>query len=66
MAKELELTGQSFKSMREHYKMSYEDFTACISPIKRKLDKMTIKNRYQNLLPKQVKLIIEHIEGNGN
>lgn len=61
MKKEIELTGQSFKLLREHYNMSYEDFNACIAPIKTQLDKMTIKKKYQNLLPKQVKLIIEHI-----
>lgn len=63
MGKTLELTGQSLKSMREHYKMSYEDFNACIAPLKSKLDKMTIKKNYRNLLPKQVELIIKHLEG---
>lgn len=61
MAKELELTGQSFKSVREHYKMSEYDFNSCIAPIKGKLDKMTSKKRYRNLLPKQVELIIQHL-----
>ncbi|MDO9186947.1 MAG: hypothetical protein Q7W13_13115 [Bacteroidia bacterium] len=61
MAKELGLTGQSFKSLREHYKMSYEDFNESIAPIRRKLDKMTTKVNYRNLLPKQVQLIIEHL-----
>jgi len=63
MAKELELTGQSFKSVREHYKMSEHDFNDCIAPIKGKLDKMVGKKKYRNLIPKQVKLIIEHLEG---
>ncbi len=61
MAKELGLTGQSFKSIREHYKMSYTDFNACIAPIKKRLDRMTTKLNYRNLLPKQVALIIEHL-----
>ena len=58
---QIKLTGQSFKSLREIYEMSYEDFKACIAPIKRSLDKMTNRKRYQNLTPKQVKLIVEHI-----
>ena len=61
MAKPLELTGQSWKSVREYYKMTYKDFNQSIEPIKRKLDKMTTKLNYRNLLPKQVKLIIEHL-----
>ena len=61
MTKELALTGQSLKSIREHYSMSYEDFIAAIKPIKKELDKMTTKKRYRNLLPKQVKLILIHI-----
>ncbi|OFY87692.1 MAG: hypothetical protein A3F72_13290 [Bacteroidetes bacterium RIFCSPLOWO2_12_FULL_35_15] len=63
MENPLELTGQSFKSIREHYKMSYEDFKDCIAPIKEHLDKMTSKKNYRNLLPKQVELIIKHLEG---
>ena len=63
MGKSLELTGQSFKSIRDHYKMSYEDFHVCIAPIKKKLDKMTTKKGYRNLIPKQVELIIKHLGG---
>lgn len=63
MENPLELTGQSFKSIREYYKMSYEDFKDCVAPIKEHLDKMTSKKNYRNLLPKQVELIIKHLEG---
>lgn len=62
MAKELELTGQSLKTVRDHYDMSYRDFNACLAPIKKKLNEMTSKKNYRNLLPKQVQLIINHLE----
>lgn len=63
MAKELALTGQSFKSVREFYGMKCKDFNKCIKKIRGQLDKMTVKKNYRTLLPKQVKLIIKHFEG---
>jgi hypothetical protein len=63
--KKLELTGQSFKTVREHYGMSEYEFSRNIEPIRDKLDKMIGANgkRYKNLTPSQVRLIIQHLEG---
>lgn len=63
MAKELELTGQTWKSVREYYGLKYKDFIKCLIPIRKKLDKMNPKKNYRIFLPKQVELIKEHMEG---
>ncbi len=63
MSKELSLTGQSFKTVREFFEMSEKSFRESIKKIRPKLDKIAGKKRYNNLLPSQVKLIIKHIEG---
>jgi hypothetical protein len=61
--KEISLYGQSFKSLREEYGMSYKMFMANIEAIRPKLDKICGRSRYNDLLPKQVELIIKHLEG---
>ena len=61
MAKELKFTGQSFKSLREHYNMTYAEFNKCIKSIRKKLDKMAGRKNYRNLTPKQVIFIIKHL-----
>lgn len=63
MAEELELTGQTWKSVRNYYGLKYKDFKKNIATIKRRLDAMTKKKNYRTLLPKQVKLIKKHLEG---
>ncbi len=63
MAKELELTGQSFKTVREFYKMSKKQFFLNIAPIRKQLDKLAGRKNYRQLLPTQVQLIKTHFEG---
>lgn len=62
----LSIYGQSFKTVAAYYECSVEHLQKNIMPIKKKLDAMIPhKSSYRNLLPKQVKLIIKHMEGEG-
>lgn len=61
--KELELTGQSLKTVRDYYKMSYDQFNKNIKKIRPQLDEIVGRSNYRQLIPKQVELIIEHLEG---
>lgn len=61
--KELSLFGQSFKTVRDHYKMKRKFFNQNIEKIRPELDKIAGRKKYNNLLPEQVELIIKQIEG---
>ncbi|MGQ0829412.1 MAG: hypothetical protein ACT4ON_13570 [Bacteroidota bacterium] len=61
--KEVELTGQSLKTLRDHYKMSYDQFNKNIEKIRPLLDEIAGRTNYRQLTPKQVELIVKHLEG---
>lgn len=57
----MEIKAASFKELRKLYGMSWYTFNKYISPIRRELDIMVHRRKYQNLIPKQVKRIVEFI-----
>ena len=61
--KPLELTGQSLKTVRDYYKMSYDQFNLNIEKIRPELDEIAGRKNYRQLIPKQVELIVKHLEG---
>ena len=61
--KEITLTGQTFKTLRDHYKMSNRLFNRNIEKIRPQLDKIAGRTNYRSLTPKQVELIIKQLEG---
>ncbi|HEY0029160.1 MAG TPA: hypothetical protein VGC65_00265 [Bacteroidia bacterium] len=62
--KELSLIGQTFKTVRQHYKMGPKLFKKNIASIREQLDEMAGRTRYNSLIPEQVELIIKKMEGN--
>jgi len=64
--KPIELIGQSFKTVRDYYKMSYDQFNKNIHKIRPQLDKIAGRKNYRNLTPQQVELIVRHFEGEKN
>lgn len=61
--KEISLIGQTFKTLREHYKMSSKVFNKNIEKIRPELDEIVGRKLYYSLVPAQVELIIKHLEG---
>lgn len=59
----ISLIGQTFKTVRDHFKMSLRLFNKNIEKIRPDLDKLAGRKKYNSLTPKQVEMIVKHLEG---